>query len=126
VSRRYRFAPHARMLALLEASAAGDRSALAEAARDERDRPAFHLARALLAQAGGRPADAISELESAMASSPGGDFDCVAGALIVRTQNAAGDRSGAAATCRRILVPRVPRPYCLVARRDCLAVPASP
>jgi tetratricopeptide (TPR) repeat protein len=121
VSRRYRFAPHARMLAVLEASATGDRKALAEAAGDDRDLPVFHLARALLAQAGGGPADAVPELESAMASSPGGDFDCVAAALLVRAQTAAGDTTGAAATCRRILVPRVPRPYCLVARRDCLA-----
>jgi serine/threonine-protein kinase len=126
VSRRYRFAPHERMLAVLEASATGDRKALAEAARDDRDLPAFHLARALLAQAGGRPADAVPELESAMASSPGGDFDCVAAALLVRAQTAAGDTTGAAATCRRIMVPRVPRPYCLVARRDCLTVSTSP
>jgi hypothetical protein len=120
VSRRYRFAAHARMLAVLEASATGDRKALAEAAHDDRDLPAFHLARALLAQAGARPADAVPELESAMASSSNGDFDCVAAALLVRAQTAAGDAAGALATCRRILVPRVPRPYCLVARRDCV------
>jgi hypothetical protein len=29
------------------------------------------------------------------------------------------DATGAAATCRHTLVPRIPRPYCLVARRDC-------
>jgi len=121
VPRRYRFSAHARMLAVLEASAAGDRSALAEAAHEERDLPAFHLARALLAGDEGRPADAARELESAMASSLNGDFDCVAAALLVRMQQAAGDATGAAATCRRVLVPRVPRPYCLVARRDCPA-----
>lgn len=126
VSRRYRFAAHARMLAVLEASATGDRKALAEAARDDRDLPVFHLARALLAQGGPRPADAIPELESAMASSASGDFDCVAAALLVRAQTAAGDTTGALATCRRILVPRVPRPYCLVARRDCPAVSPAP
>jgi tetratricopeptide (TPR) repeat protein len=126
VSRRYRFAPHARMLALLEADAAGDRDALTEAARDDRDLPAFHLARALLARHRGRTADAVGELESAMASSANGDFDCVAGALLVRTQKAAGDTAGAITTCHRITVPRVPRPYCLVARRDCLAVTTPP
>jgi tetratricopeptide (TPR) repeat protein len=126
VSRRYRFAAHARMLAVLEASTAGDRKALAEAARDDRDLPAFHLARALLAQAGERPADAVPELESAIASSPNGDFDCVAAALLVRAQTAAEDTAGALATCRRILVPRVPRPYCLVARRDCVNVSTPP
>jgi Tfp pilus assembly protein PilF len=126
VARRYRFAAHARTLAVLEADAAGDRDALAEAARDDRDLPAFHLARALVAQRGGRPADAVGELESAMAASPGGDFDCVAAALQVRIQQAGGDTAGALATCHRILVPRVPRPYCLVARRDCMSVIAPP
>jgi tetratricopeptide (TPR) repeat protein len=126
VSRRYRFAAHARMLAVLEADAADDRTALAETARDDRDLPAYHLARALLAQRRGRPADAVSELESAMAASPGGDFDCVAAALRVRIQRAAEDTAGAIATCQRIMVPRVPRPYCLVARRDCQAVTTTP
>jgi serine/threonine-protein kinase len=126
VSRRYRFAAHARVLAVLEASATGDRKELAEAARDDRDLPAFHLARALLAQGGGRPADAVPELESAMASSPSGDFDCVAAALLVRAQTATGDTTGALATCRRIMTPRVPRPYCLVARRDCPTVSPPP
>ncbi|HEY6178611.1 MAG TPA: hypothetical protein VIX73_29375, partial [Kofleriaceae bacterium] len=121
VSRRYRFAPHARMLAVLEAHAADDWNALAEAARDERDLPAFHLARAQLALSDGRATDAVRELESAMATSPNGDFDCVTAALLARTQKAAGDTTGAAATCRRIMIPRVPRPFCLVARRDCLA-----
>lgn len=124
VPRRYRFAAHERVLAVLEASAAGDQSALAEAAGEDRDLPAFHLARALLAEGDGRPADAARELESAMAASLSGDFDCVIAALLVRLQQATGDATDAAATCRRILVPRVPRPYCLVARRDC--VPAPP
>jgi hypothetical protein len=119
VPRRYRFVPHERMLAVLEASA-GDRRALDDAARDDRDLPAFHLARALLAARDHRTADQARELQSAMASSANGDFDCVAAALLVRMQTAAGDETGAAATCRRILVPRVPRPYCLLARRDCL------
>jgi hypothetical protein len=61
-----------------------------------------------------------------MASSPSGDFDCVAAALLVRAQTAAGNTTGAVATCRRIMVPRVPRPYCLVARRDCPAVSTPP
>jgi hypothetical protein len=49
-----------------------------------------------------------------------------AAALLVRAQTAAGDTTGALATCRRILQPRVPRPYCLVARRDCLAASTPP
>jgi tetratricopeptide (TPR) repeat protein len=126
VSRRYRFAAHARMLAVLEAHAAGDWNALAEAARDERDLPAYHLARAQLALGGGRATDAVRELESAMATSPNADFDCVTATLLVRMQKAAGDTTGAVATCRRIMVPRVPRPYCLVARRDCPAASTPP
>jgi len=118
VPRRYRFAAHERMLAVLEASTGG-RSALEAAARDERDLPAFHLAHALLAGRDGRTADEVRELSSAMASSPNGDFDCVAAALLVRTQKTAGDATGAAATCQRIVTPHVPRPYCLLARRDC-------
>jgi len=123
VPRRYRFAAQARMLAVLEASA-GDRSALDAVARDERDLPAFHLAHALLAGREGRTIDEVRELVSAMASSPNGDFDCVVAALLVRAQKAAGDTPGVATSCQRILVPRVPRPYCLLARRDCRA--ASP
>jgi hypothetical protein len=44
----------------------------------------------------------------------------------VRAQTATGDTTGALATCRRIMVPRVPRPYCLVARRDCPTVSPPP
>ena len=120
VPRRYRFAAHERMLAVLEASA-GDGSTLDDAARDERDLPAHHLARALLARRDGRTADEIEELASAMASSPNGDFDCVAAALLARAQTAAANPAGATVACQRILVPRVPRPYCLLARRDCPA-----
>lgn len=122
VPRRYRFAAHERVLAVLEASSGG--GVLDQAALDERDLPAFHLARAVLAGRDGRTADEVRELDSAMASSSNGDFDCVAAVLLVRTQRAAGNAIGAAAACERILVPRVPRPYCLLARRDCLA--ASP
>jgi hypothetical protein len=122
VSRRYRFAAYERMLAVLEAST-GDRSALEAAAREDRDLPAFHLARAFLAARDHRTTDEVHELDAAMASSANGDFDCVAAALLVRTQKAARDATGAAATCQRILVPRVPRPYCLLARRDCAASP---
>lgn len=122
VPRRYRFTAHERMLVVLEASA-GDRSTLEEAARNEGDLSAFHLARALLAGRDGQTADEARELESAMASSSNGDFDCVAAALLVRLEQAAGDAASVAATCQRILVPRVPRPYCLLARRDCPAAP---
>jgi hypothetical protein len=123
VPRRYRFAGHEHTLAVLEASG-GDPIALDRAARDERDLPTFHLARALVAGRDGRTADEVRELESAMASSANGDFDCVAAALLVRIQKAAGNAAGAAAACERILVPRVPRPYCLLARRECMAAPA--
>ena len=123
VPRRYRFAAHERMLAVLETSL-GDGSTLDDAARDERDLPAYHVARALLARRDGRTADEIEELASAMASSPNGDFDCVAAVLLARAQTAAANPAGATAACQRILVPRVPRPYCLLARRDCPA--ASP
>ncbi|HEY0484236.1 MAG TPA: protein kinase [Kofleriaceae bacterium] len=124
VPRRYRFAAHERMLAVLEART-GDRSALEAAAREDRDLPAFHLARAFLAARDHRTTDEVDELDAAMASSANGDFDCVAAALLVGVQTAAGDTTGAAATCQRILVPRVPRPYCLIARRDCAAPPPN-
>lgn len=119
VPRRYRFAAHERMLSVLEAST-GDPRTLDRIAHDERNLPAYHLARAFLARRDGQTADETRELESAMEASSSGEFDCVAAALLVRRQSAAGDATGAATTCRRILVPRVPRPYCLLARRDCV------
>jgi hypothetical protein len=110
------------MMVVLEAST-GDRGALDRAAREDRDLPAYHVARALLAARDGRKADEVRELQSAMASSANGDFVCVAAALLVRAHKAARDANEVTAACRRILVPRVPRPYCLVARSECIARP---
>lgn len=113
IPRSYRFAAHRRLLAALEGRA--------DPALQGVDPGARRLAEALELERTGELERAAEALHGALASSGGGEFDCITAASLARVERRRGRSAEAADACSRVLRPRVPRAYCIAVRRQCAA-----
>jgi tetratricopeptide (TPR) repeat protein len=112
--RTYRFRRQRDLARALAARAAGDLAALdaiGEAAIDPEVRA---LVAGVAARVRGDPARAIADFETALEQSADGELDCVAAGWLAEAQRAVGDERAASESCRRVLQPRIPTPYCFV------------
>jgi hypothetical protein len=111
VPRSYRFAAHRHLLAALEGRV--------ETAAEGVDPGAQRLAEALGFERAGELERAAEALHAALASSGGGEFDCVSAAALARIERRQAHAEAADAACDRVLRPRVPRAYCIALRHEC-------
>ncbi len=80
-----------------------------------------YFGQGLWAEARGDHATAIARYRAGLAVPSNGDLDMLLSHHLARVLVAAGDRTGAARACERVIVPRVYRPYRAIVLPDCIA-----